>query len=500
MLTVDVFDEDTATTYLIDRANRPDDGFAARQLARGLGCLPLALSHAAAYCESGTSFADYLDLLGELPAHELFDSHPELSYAQTVASTWKASIQLASRDAPLAATVLEMAAHMGPDAIPKSLFMTIIDADTARQRKRLTDALNALARFSLATVDDTTVSVHRLLQKVVRDTLRERRERTAARHALEAVDEAFPDDTTTPTGWPACEQLLPHALALADTLAPDGDIGPRLFALLNRASDYLFYSRGGRGALRTCQRIATDAERILGPEHPHTLEARNNLANAYTDAERTPEAITLHETLLSDRERILGPEQPETLSTRNNLADAYLAAGQTNDAIAIYETLLVDRERILGPEHPHTLVTRGGLTRAYRAAGQTHKAIAAGETLLSDRERILGPEHPSTLITHDDLAGAYMAADRTQEAIALYELLLTHREQILGPEHPKTVRTRQNLADGYRAVGRTTEAIAIHAALPRPWSASLAPSTPKRPPSTTTAPAPTPMAGAPHRR
>ena len=36
-------------------------------------------------------------------------------------------------------------------------------------RKRLADALNALAHFSLASVEDDTVSVHRLLQKTVRD-------------------------------------------------------------------------------------------------------------------------------------------------------------------------------------------------------------------------------------------------------------------------------------------------------------------------------------------
>jgi hypothetical protein len=52
-LTVDVFDENTATAYLTERAGRPADEQAARELARALGCLPLALSHAAAYCQSG---------------------------------------------------------------------------------------------------------------------------------------------------------------------------------------------------------------------------------------------------------------------------------------------------------------------------------------------------------------------------------------------------------------------------------------------------------------
>jgi hypothetical protein len=80
-----------------------------------LGYLPLALSHAAAYCASGTSFDEYLELLDELPAQALFDRNPEVSYIQTVASTWKASIQAASASAPLAGELVALAAYLAPD-------------------------------------------------------------------------------------------------------------------------------------------------------------------------------------------------------------------------------------------------------------------------------------------------------------------------------------------------------------------------------------------------
>ncbi len=173
-LSLDVFDEQTAVQYLLERAKRPDDRAGAQRLARALGYLPRALSHAAAYCADGTSFDAYLELLEALPAQELFDTSPEVSYTQTVASTWRASIAAASESAPLAGELLALAAHLAPDAIPHSLFKVVIDAGVARERKRLGDALGALARFSLATVDDKTVSVHRLLQKVVRDDARAR--------------------------------------------------------------------------------------------------------------------------------------------------------------------------------------------------------------------------------------------------------------------------------------------------------------------------------------
>jgi tetratricopeptide (TPR) repeat protein len=458
VLSIDVFDEDSATAYLVDRAGRPDDEHAARQLARALGFLPLALSHAAAYCESGTSFADYLALLDELPANELFDSHPELSYAQTVASTWKTSIQAAVAEAPLAADMLEMAAHLGSDAIPKSLFEVLVDVDAAVGRKRLGDAMNALARFSLATVDNATISVHRLLQKTIRDDATARRDHTAALRALAGVDDAFPEDVSLPAGWPLCEQLLPHTLGLADALLAPGDAGPRLIDLLNRACYYLIVAEPGGRGLTISSTALRHSERILGVEHPHTLTIRNHQALAYRLAGRSTEAIAIFEPLLADTERILGAEHHRTLITRNNLEDAYQAAGRGGEAITVFEALLADHERIIGAEHPDTLITRNNLALAYQAVGRSDEAIANLEALLGDRERILGAEHPDTLTTRQHLASAYLAAGRTAAGISLLERVLADYERVLGVEHPDTVAARRELAGAYRAAGRHDDA------------------------------------------
>jgi hypothetical protein len=165
-LAVDVFDEATAVEYLLTVSGRAEDREGATRLVRALGFLPLALSHAGAYCAAGTSFDDYLELLGALPAAELFDDHPEVSYVQTVASTWQVSIRAAEEEEPLARQVLAMAAHLAPDAIPRELFDVLLeDAGLASGRKRLLDAFNVLHRLSLAEVDDAVVGVHRCCKR-----------------------------------------------------------------------------------------------------------------------------------------------------------------------------------------------------------------------------------------------------------------------------------------------------------------------------------------------
>ena len=76
-----------------------------------------------------------------------------------------------------------------------------------------------------------------------------------------------------------------------------------------------------------------ECERVLGPDHRHTLQLLTNLAIAYRKAGRTADAIALHEKTLAACERVLGPDDPETRRAEYFLAEAR-AAGRTADAIA----------------------------------------------------------------------------------------------------------------------------------------------------------------------
>ena len=120
-------------------------------------------------------------------------------------------------------------------------------------------------------------------------------------------------------------------------------------------------------------------EDVLGPDHPDTLIARDDLAGAYEDVGRFDEAIELSERVLADQERVLGPDHPKTLTVRNNLASAYHSAGRFDEAIELLERVLVGCERVLGPDHPDTLMTRNNLAVAYRSVGRFDEAIDAWE-------------------------------------------------------------------------------------------------------------------------
>jgi tetratricopeptide (TPR) repeat protein len=456
VLTLDVFDELTAVECLVTRIDRPDERDAARRVATAVGRLPLALTHAGAYCAQGTSLQDYLELLQALPAGELFGRSQEVFYRQTVASTWQVSMHAAAAEARLAEDVLMMAALLAPDDIPRFLFDALIDREDPKQRIALIDAMAVLHRFSLAVVTPSALTVHRLLQRVVRDSDSARQQRMGA-IALGALAAALPSDAQRPEQWPAFEQLVAHILALGDVLRDGAGNAAQLISVLNATVVYLLHAGSVQRALDASRTTCTHAERLLGSEHPETLAARANLASSYWSAGRTNDAITLEEEILADSERLLGAEHPKTLTARANLAGSYSSAGRTDDAITLEEQVLADSDRLLGAEHSRTLVARANLARSYWSARRTGDAITLQEQVLHDSERLLGAEHPNTLTVRANLAISYRATGRSSEAIILLEQVLADSEPLLTAEHPNMLTVRGNLALSYRCAGRTSE-------------------------------------------
>ncbi|MGO9974946.1 MAG: hypothetical protein ACLP01_19505 [Solirubrobacteraceae bacterium] len=171
-------------------------------------------------------------------------------------------------------------------------------------------------------MDDETVSVHRLLAKVVREDAHARADTSALERALVALEHAFPADPSDPAGWPMSEQLLAHVIAVADAAAGVPDTGRRrrwrrssrrsrsdaqAIELLNRACSYLIWTERSARGLALAQRTVATAARILGAEHQETLQARNHEAYSHRQVGHASQAIALFEVLLADRQRILGP-------------------------------------------------------------------------------------------------------------------------------------------------------------------------------------------------
>jgi hypothetical protein len=195
------------------------------------------------------------------------------------------------------------------------------------------EALGRLAEWSLLafSVDGQAVLAHRLVLRVVRERLAyQGRLATVCQGTASALDAhavALVGSLDRLAVRDVPEQVAALQQAAAGLAGEAGELEAALLLLRLRA----LYHLNGLGdsavqAIAVGEALIEDYERLLGPDHPNTLNSRNNLAIAYGDAGRTAEAITLHERTLADRERLLGPDHPDTLNSRNNLANAYRAA------------------------------------------------------------------------------------------------------------------------------------------------------------------------------
>jgi hypothetical protein len=450
VLDVPVLDPDVAAGFLADRTGDPDRQ-AARDLAGVLGGLPLALEQAAAYTQAtGGTLAGYLALFRQRRAGLLARGEPT-GYDKTVASTWALAFDRLQHTAPGAAGLLRLLAFCAPEAIPLRLLLQprpglagrlgedVVPVLTPLLEDPLAagDATGALRRYSLVSpAAGGSVSVHRLVQAVTTDQMPAELASRWQRAAAALIEDAIPDDTDPPETWPVCAVLLPHAQAALD----DDSAG------MARMANYLG-SSGSYAAARDLQRkVHNERERVLGPEHPHTLAVRGLLASWTGQAGDPAAARDQYAELLPVRERVLGPEHPYTLSARHGLASWTGQAGDPAAARDLFAELLPVKERILGPEHPDTLLTRTNLAGWTAEAGDPAAARDQYAELLPVIERVLGPEHPRTLSARGSQASWTGEAGDPPAARDQNAELLPVFERVLGPEHPHTLMARHDIA------------------------------------------------------
>jgi tetratricopeptide (TPR) repeat protein len=189
-----------------------------------------------------------------------------------------------------------------------------------------------------------------------------------------------------------------------------------------------------------------DCERVLGPDHTESQQARDALAAAYIASGQLDEAIRMLRRALGDRERRAGALDPGTIATRRMLAEAYLADDRVKDAMSQYKKALADSERSQGADHPDTIRMRSSLGAAYHRAGRMALAVQMYEQAHTASERALGPAHPDTLAAAVSLADVYYAVGRLTDAARLYQNAIAHGEQALSPGHPLLQSARANLA------------------------------------------------------
>jgi len=279
-LPVDVFSRDESIEFLRSRTGKEDGAGA---LADALGNLPLALEQAGAYIEkTEITLADYLKRFQEHQKEVLKRGKPS-SFPDTVATTWNMSFERVEKESSASADLLNLCAFLAPDNIPKSLLTGGAQhlpeplATVVADELKFDDVIAALKRYSLVTVADDSVSVHRLVQAVTRDRLDEDDQKRWAKTAVQLVDGAFPFGSYDVRNWPECSLLLLHALAAAEHAERLGVAPESTGRLLNQVGIYLLGRAEFGRAKSVLERALKIFEAAYGPDRPEVARPVMNL-------------------------------------------------------------------------------------------------------------------------------------------------------------------------------------------------------------------------------
>jgi tetratricopeptide (TPR) repeat protein len=406
-LNVTVLCRDESLAFLGKRTGSEDKA-ALNELAQLLGDLPIALEEAAAYLEeTGVGLGEYLRLVRNR-ARELFGLErppaDEQGDQRRVATVWSLSLDRIHQEAPAAEALLSLCAFLAPEIprglpreqpqmLPEELAHAVSDALTYNRM------LAVVGRYSLATLTPAAVGVHRLVQAVIQARLGQEGERRWAEIAAGLLRESFPNESWEVAAWPACERLLPHALAAAGHAERLEMAGEAAGWLLDRASRYLLERGQYRQARPIAERALAVTETALGPANPQVASRCYTLGRVLQDLGDLASARGQFERALEISEATLGPDHLGVANVRNDLGRVLQALWDLSSARVQLERALEIGEAALGPNHPDVATHRSNLGIVLQALGDLEGARVQSERALEISEATLDPDHP-TVATH----------------------------------------------------------------------------------------------------
>jgi tetratricopeptide (TPR) repeat protein/transcriptional regulator with XRE-family HTH domain len=431
------------------------------EIVTALDGLPLALDQAGAYIEeTRCSLSHYLDLYST-SRKELLRRRGRfpVDHPDSVAITWSISFQQVEYESLAAAELLHLLAFLDPEAIPEEIIINgTAELSTSLELVenaplKVDTIIELLLRYSLVRRNSVSrsLSIHRLVQAVLRDGMDKDTQRSWAERAIRAVNRTFPDVELNT--WEECQRCLPHVLMCATYIEEYELAFAEAARLCNEAATYLIIHAQYKLAELLLHHALSIRQQVFDADHPDTAHTLNDLGVLYLKQSKYHEAEPLLQQALVIRQTQLGIEHPDTATSFNNRAQLFYEQGLYPSAERMYRKALDIRQRVLQPDHPDIAQSLNNLAELYTVLGKFSQAESLYEEALNSQKKSLGSEHPQVAQTLNNMALLYRSKGEYPQAEQYYLKALDIQEQVLGSDHPDVAETLNNLARLYRAMG-----------------------------------------------
>ena len=460
-LSLDVLEPDEAVDFLLKRTAQIDRE-AAQKLAEELGYFPLALEQAGAYAETAAiPLTEYLELYLTRRQELWADQQPPPGYEYTVATTWAVSLDAVRKESPAALDLLNLCAFLAPDNIPLDIirdgakFLPDSLADTAKDQMAFHNAIGALLRYSLIKKDKDkdTISVHQLVQAVIRDRLAEDEHKKWAAAAVEIVNKAYPQESDDVRTWTDCARLLPHAQTTTAYTEKYGVAAEATARLLNQCGVYLRGRALFAEAKKNLERALAMGEAAYGKNHPATAIRLNNLGGVLRELGDLAGAKKNFERALAIGIDTFGENHPKVALRLNNLGLVLKKLGDLAGAKNNFERALAIDEAAYGKNHPDVAIDLNNLGSVLQDLGDLVGAKENYERALEIGIDTYGENHPKVALRLNNLGSVLQDLGDLVGAKENYERALEIGIDTFGENHPKVALRLNNLGSVLQASG-----------------------------------------------
>jgi tetratricopeptide (TPR) repeat protein len=176
----------------------------------------------------------------------------------------RGSLALEKLDAG-ALTLLTIFAFLAPDNIPRTLLDSMYD-----DKLSMNKVLASLRAYSLIQVGEESISLHRLVQYVVRDPMSPEAEETTARLVLQFLFKESPQPVNDPRNWPLLGRLQPHVQHVSRIAARLRTTEPFIPLFVLGYAAYLRMRENYAGA-RELLDVADQLGKVLDPPEDRVL-------------------------------------------------------------------------------------------------------------------------------------------------------------------------------------------------------------------------------------
>jgi tetratricopeptide (TPR) repeat protein len=447
---LDPLSETLSIELLYQEAGRKAEGeteeHAAREIARTLGGLPLALELAGAYLQfRSISFRQYLDLLNQnLKAATAvkFTGGGFTRHETDLYSTLKINEEVFAEE-PRLRDILDLLTWSGTAPMGLSLMCKLLDVENPVE---LTGALGlgTLLRMLQKSPGAESYSIHRLLAEVRREEIPLNGREEWANQTCKRIGDWFQERRKEFLNLPLLEAEIDH-LKVWQEQAPR--YAPEQSSRLIWLESSPPYHRGRyqeataliKGALRLFEENQTKDDELKA-------NLLNDLGRCYHRRVEFQTALAYYEGALETRKVALGDWHADTAESLNDIGAAYGDLDKHEYGLEYNKRALTIRLKVLGEHNHDTALSYLNISTSYEGVGEYEQAVEYAEKSLALFLALYGEQHPSVAIAMNGVGAIYSNTGNVRRAQEYIQKALTISRELLGNQHVDTIMAAGNMA------------------------------------------------------